>query len=583
VDKVFREDRSTKIAALIFIVAAALVATSIADNETQPEKQPVGETTFADEVEVTVANLDVFVRDREGRPVAGLTAADFRIIQDGVEMEVSNFAVLTPERFAGPIRATETGDTGAQIAPTYPPRIPPAYVVLHFDNENLKPPDRKRVMIRVRTFVEENLASPVQMMVVSSRRSLEIRQPFTDDPAAVLGALQRVANESGARIVRDRERRRIFDDMEEWATDPRTFNPVFLDTIEVQMFKVQVQQQITAYTEEQYGALKDTLATMHRVVRLVSAMEGRRSIVYVSSGLPMTPGLGLMHEYAAIFRDNAIYTRLAQRNMTQDFRSLANAANREGVSLYMIDASGLSPLEGFGADGRYTPEAAASWVSTSNLQEPLNYLADATGGVAVLNTNDVTAGLQMIRDDLFNYYSVGYNLSSRGEDTVHRIEVELPRHPDYDVRYRKWIVEKSFETRVRERVLQTLVRNLEHNPLDLRLTLGDPAPVTGKRWVVPIRLSIPIDSLAMELEAGDLVARVELFFCVRDARGWDSPTQRREYEIRVPAEQFVPGRGQRYGISVQMLFKEQRHTVAVGLVDRVNHQTSYARTMVNIP
>jgi hypothetical protein len=32
-----------------------------------------------------------------------------------------------------------------------------------------------------------------------------------------------------------------------------------------------------------------------------------------------------------------------------------------------------------------------------------------------------------------------------------------------------------------------------------------------------------------------------------------------------------------------MLFKEQRHTVAVGLVDRVNHQTSYARTVVDIP
>ena len=219
----------------------------------------------------------------------------------------------------------------------------------------------------------------------------------------------------------------------------------------------------------------------------------------------------------------------------------------------------------------------------SNLQEPLNYVADATGGVAVLNTNDVTAGLQMIRDDLFSYYSVGYSLSSRGEDTVHRIEVELPHHPDYDVRYRKWLVEKSFETTVRERVVQSLVREIGHNPMDLQLTVGDPAPASRRRWEVPFRLSIPIDSLAMEPEAGDLVARVELFFCVRDARGWDSPTQRREYEIRVPAEQFVPGRGQRYGISVQLLFKEQQHTVAVGLMDRGTRQSSYARAVVEVP
>ena len=85
------------------------------------------------------------------------------------------------------------------------------------------------------------------------------------------------------------------------------------------------------------------------------------------------------------------------------------------------------------------------------------------------------------------------------------------------------------------------------------------------------------------MESGDLVGRIELFFCVRDAEGQGSPTQRREYEIRVPAAQFEPDRVQRYGIVVQMLFKEQRHTVAVGLVDRVNHQTSYARTVVNIP
>jgi len=161
--------------------------------------------------------------------------------------------------------------------------------------------------------------------------------------------------------------------------------------------------------------------------------------------------------------------------------------------------------------------------------------------------------------------------------------VELPRHPEYDVRCRKWLVEKSFETTVRERVSQTLVREIGHNPMDLRLTVGDPAPASRSRWEVPFRLSIPIDSLAMELEAGDLVARIELFFCVRDALGQGSPTQRREYEIRVPAAQFEPDRVQRYGILVQMLFKEQRHTVAVGLVDRVNHQTSYARTVVDIP
>jgi VWFA-related protein len=576
-------ERATKIAGLIFIVAAALAATAVADDEDQPKQQPVGETTFADEVEVTVANLDVFVRDREGRPVEGLTAADFRIIQDGVEMEISNFAAYSAETREAGSGAGETG-AASPIEATAFYRKEPAYLVLHIDNENLDAIDRTRVLTQARSFVEETLVSGVQMMVVSSRRSLEIRQPFTDDSNTVIGALHRVGNESGARVARETERRRIYAEMEQWARDAqrRSFDD-FLNTIEAQVFMAQVQGQIWSYSEEESDVLKDSLANMHEVVRLITGLEGRRSIVYVSNGLPMTPGLGLMHEYAKVFWDNSIYARIAQKDYTQEFRALADAANREGVNLYTIDATGLMPLEGFEAGDRYVPESAASWVTRANLQESLHYMADSTGGLAVLNTNDVTAGLQQIREDLFSFYSIGFNITSNGKDTVHQTKVELPRHPDYRIRYRKWFVDKSLDTRVRERVLQTLVRDLEHNPLDLRLTLGDPAPVTGKRWKVPIRLSIPINSLALEVESGDLVGQIELFFCARDALGRGSPTQRREYEIRVPAERFEPDQVLRYKILVQMLFKEQRHTVAVGLVDRVNHQTSYARTVVNIP
>jgi VWFA-related protein len=568
---------------VLFVVVAAFLATAVADDEDHAGGKSLSNATFKNQVEVTVANLDVFVRDRDGRPVEGLTADDFRIIQDGVEMPISNFAEIAPSTLRIGPETREAGAAGANTK-TAISRAEPTYVVLHIDNENLFAIDRKRVLTHARSFVEETMAAGVQIMVVSSRRSLEVRQPFTDDSRAVIGALETVASESGARIARENERRQIYAEMERWARD--AMHESFADfilSVETRVFMAQVQGRIWAYTAEEIGVLKDTLANMHKVVRLVNGLEGRRSIVYVSNGLPLRPGLGLMHEYAKVFFDNTIYSRIVQRDFAQEFRSLAEAANRGGVSLYTIDASGLMPLEGFGAEDRYVPEATASWVTTANLQESLKYMADSTGGLAVLNTNDVTAGLQLIRDDLFSYYSIGFSITSNGTDTVHRTKVELPRHPDYQVRYRKWFVDKSLETRVRERVLRTLVRDLGHNSMDLRLTLGEPARTTGNRWSVPVRLSIPINTLALEPEAGDLVGQIELFFCARDGAGQVSPTQQREYEIRVPAAQLAPDRAQRYGILVQMLFRKQRHTVAVGLVDRVNRQTSYARTVVDIP
>ncbi len=45
--------------------------------------------------------------------------------------------------------------------------------------------------------------------------------------------------------------------------------------------------------------------------------------------------------------------RVPQRSFQDQFHSLTAAANVEGVSFYTIDASGLNPLDGFGAEDRY--------------------------------------------------------------------------------------------------------------------------------------------------------------------------------------------------------------------------------------
>jgi VWFA-related protein len=569
-------------AASILIVAAAF-SPLVADDQRASQEQ-VQRPSFDDEVEVTVANLDIFVRDDQGKPVEGLTANDFRVIQDGVEVEISNFAVLSPEAFTAGQEDVKTGDPEEQAPVPASSQIRPAYVVIHFDNENLLPIDRKRVLSRVQTFVVEALANRVQIMVVSSRSSLVIHQSFTEDADAIIAALHRVAKEGGTRLVRENERHKIFRQMERFKRDSmREYFPDLMTTINGRLAKEDARARILNYSEEETGVLENTLASIHDVLQLVSSMDGRRSIVYVSSGLPMTPGLGLLQEYVSVFLDNAILTRIAERDHTKEFRALVNDANRDGICLYTIDASGLSPLEGFGAeDTFFVPDAAALWGNRSNLQETLSFMAEETGGVAVLNTNEVADGLRSIRDDLFSYYSIGYTMTASNANLMHSVEVELPSHPEYDVRYRRQIMEKSLASLLEERLLKTLVRDIDHNPHDLQLTVGDPTPVDGNRWEVPFHLSIPILGLAMEAEADDLVARVDLLFCVRDALGKDSQIQRREYDVRIPAAHFAPEREQRYEIRVKLKFASQQHTVAVALLDRGSRISSFARTVVDL-
>jgi VWFA-related protein len=548
--------------------------------ETEQETRPIGGLSFVDEVEVTVVNVDVYVRDSKGNPVDGLTAEQFRIRQDGVEMPISNFSVLTQEviEHAFAPSAPELPVPTAEPEVDTGPEIRPVYVVLYIDNENIQPLQRNRVLRNVREFVVETLFEPVQMMVVSYQRSLEVVQPFTDDSRSVNEALRSLSRISGGRVERDNERRRIIGRIQEIGEDP-----ALSDDTTQSAAQIGVKGQIMAYAEEEANNLAFTLGALRQILGMLSGVEGRKSIVYVSSGLPMSPGLGLMYEYAHVFRDSSILTRRSQVDRTRDFQSLAAAANGQEVSLYTIDASGLNPLEGFGAEDRYASDPTASSIGMKNFQDSLRYLADATGGIAVVNTNDVSIGLTKIQDDLFSYYSLGYTISSSGQDRVHRIEVDLPDHPEHDLRYRRRFVEKSRETMVQDRVFSSLMVEIDENPMRLVLESGPPSPATGKRWTVPLHVSFPLESLALLPEGNDYVGRVVLFLGARDLKGRQSELQRQDHVVRVPAAEYEVARSQRFAVDVQLLLEENQHRVAVGLLDSVTRQASYERIVVTVP
>ena len=77
------------LALLMTLVQPAAMA--LADDATPPV------TRFSACAEVRVAEIEVFVTDRQGRPVHGLTAADFRLYQDGERVEISNFYAVREE------------------------------------------------------------------------------------------------------------------------------------------------------------------------------------------------------------------------------------------------------------------------------------------------------------------------------------------------------------------------------------------------------------------------------------------------------------------------------------------------------
>src|ERR1700686_4630662 len=51
---------------------------------------PIRDDSFGEEIQVNVVNLDVFVNDKQGKPLEGLQAGDFTVTEDGKPVKICN-------------------------------------------------------------------------------------------------------------------------------------------------------------------------------------------------------------------------------------------------------------------------------------------------------------------------------------------------------------------------------------------------------------------------------------------------------------------------------------------------------------
>ena len=335
---------------------------------------------------------------------------------------------------------------------------------------------------------------------------------------------------------------------------------------------------IDNYAKESVNNLQFTLDSLRQIITSLTGLPGKKGVIYVSNGLPMIPGMELFYEASKGMNDSTILTRMFEFDQSRIYKQLAATANAQDVSLYTFDAAGLS-LEGMGS-AQYATAAdpMMSSIGRNNYTDSLRYLADETGGIAIYNTNDIGPRLELVTQDMFTYYSIGYPLQASGQDKVHRIKIKLrddPEFSDYELRYRPRFVEKSLETRIQDRVVSSLVFEIDENPMGLEITAGTPTAATSDRWLLPAHLSFPIKNVALLPEGNDFVARVVLFIAARDTGGKRSDLVRQEHEIRVPEDLYEQAQNKNFGIDTQLLMESGRYKISIALLDPLTRQVSY--------
>jgi len=545
----------------------------------RPARDQIGGLRFVDTTDVTILNIDVTVTDRRGNPVLGLRPEDFEVYQNGERQAITNFAVFTREGRRGvpsvpePEPQAGEGETpppvSATAESTWVPVREPRYIVLFVDNENLHPFNRNRVINRTVEWVRAQLEPPDQMMVVSYQRSMKILQRFTSDPDEVASALRTVRTYVGGRTEVNSHRRRIEDYIEE--------NTRRSDG------RMQALEAVRGFAREQRNNLTFSIRAVQEIVTIMGGLPGKKVLVHVSDGLPWSPGMELFNELQEKFQDISAFSFARDYEAVDLYRGLVTSAIAAGVTFYTIDARGLEADTGVDAESRAPRSAFTASLMRTNYQDSLIYLAEQTGGMAVLNANDVLPGLERIVDRMESYYWLGYRMVPTGKDRLHRIDVRVPGRSDVEVTFRRSFIERSLPTLVGDRVMSGLVVDMEDNDLGVELTSGNPTPASGGRWLLPVEVRVPWHQVALIPDGDDLVGYLMVYYAARDNDGQQSDLQRSEHVVRIPMLESVRGNAPSHVIiTSSLLLEEGRYRLSVGVRDQLTNQAGYTTSMARI-
>jgi VWFA-related protein len=397
-------------------------------------------------VRTNEVTLDIVVKDKKGRPVKDLTAADFEILEDGVRQKLNSFRFVHREDLrtsgaTGNPDRKEGNSRPSTPAPVLPPnRTTPGITALVFDR--LSPEARSLAKKAGIAYAEEGMAGGDFTGVFRIDQILNTLQPFTDNSELVKAAIDSATGAtgsnyaSGAQRLRDiADRSSVLDrqidsagattssagasgDSAGAATAGQAAGLAAQEQALIRM-ESNILQQFEALERDQQG-----FATINGLLAVINPMRnlpGRKTIIFFSEGLALP---------------TSVQTK---------FPAVISAANRANVSIYTIDAAGLRTQSGTAESarelnslaaqrlqqqGRGTDRAGGPYMKALERNEELlrfdprsglGSLADQTGGFLISDTNDLAIGLRRINDDMHGYYMVTY----------------VPKNEDYNGRFRQ--------------------------------------------------------------------------------------------------------------------------------------------------
>jgi VWFA-related protein len=390
------------------------------------QTEPPPQKPDAEEVVRITTNLvqvDAVVTDQRGKVVTDLKPEELQISEDGRPQKITNFSYVVTGTPAAVARPAKEANADRNAPPVPPVRLKPEdiqrTIALVVDDLGLSFVSTYYVRRALKKFVDEQMQPGDLVAIIRTGSGLGALQQFTSDKRQLYAAIERVKYNLNSRASIG-----VFAPIQP-ATEGQMGPEI--DT---------ANQELDQFREDLFTV--GTLGALSYVVRGLRELPGRKSILLISDGIPLPqPG------------DPNRSVRAADK-----IKLLVDEAGRASVVIYTMNATGLQTI-GINAsdDVSYSgpissrPPLIAGIIQgrSSELiarQGGLDYLADQTGGIAINNSNDLSAGIRRVLDDQKGYYLIGYRPDQStfdprtGRRKFHHLSLTVTRKGKFNVRMR---------------------------------------------------------------------------------------------------------------------------------------------------
>jgi VWFA-related protein len=461
----------------------------------------------------------VFVKDKDGKPIEGLTAKDFTITEDGQPQDIAfveyqRLATEAPPVAADPQAPVPLTARPAAPATTVAPTVqtgissPPAgdiryqdkrLLVLYFDGSSMGPADQIRAYTNALKFIDTQMTrSDLIAIMAFQNGAVSVKNDFTDDK-------EKLREMIGILIYGD-------DQNNDGIPDHPEGTAFGQNDAEFNIFN----------TDRQ-------LAALQTAVNMLKGLPEQKTLLYFASGL-----------------------RLNGADNQAQLRATVNAAIRANVTLNPIDARGLVALPPLGDATQKSPGGLSMFTggmaqqvmgNFQRSQDTLYALAKDTGGKAMFDYNDLSLGIVQASQAVTSYYIVGYYTSHLATDGKYRrVKVTLngALSASADLTFRQgYYGDKSFGNFTaadKERQLEDAF--MQENPVtEITIALEvNYFQLNSAEYFTPVAVKIPGSELALAKRRGALRTLIDFMVEVKDDNGYTIQNMRDKLDIPLSSE-----------------------------------------------